>query len=341
MEGKKFAQLDSLRFFAVFLVVGSHYTVFSDYLLGILDPAFRGVDLFFVLSGFLITLGLLKSHQKENNPSISLRNFYIRRFLRIFPIYYLTLFFYWCFDHQYVAQSIWWNLFYLSNFYLIKVQDWSGVSHLWSLAVEEQFYLVWPLVILFVPRRWVGPTIIFSVLFSIAVKIYWQLTGVSWWVWYVHPVSSLDSLALGGLLAYLYNYHNEDLNKWIHKSYTIALTFIAVVIIIYFKQTELAPLYGITIRFFYGLFCTVLIGRAVYGFKGITGSVFNNPWLQYIGKISYAIYLFIPVPKLIERLLLNDLRLGLVVEVLIIVSLASFSWHFFEKPILKFKEGFE
>src|SRR5580698_6185402 len=104
MEGKKFAQLDSIRFFAIFLALGNHYEYFGDTVVDTLEPGFRAMDSFFVLSGFLITLGLFKSYDKERNPGNSLRKFYIRRFLRIFPVYYLALFLFWCLSPQYVSQ---------------------------------------------------------------------------------------------------------------------------------------------------------------------------------------------------------------------------------------------
>lgn len=339
MQGKKFAQLDSIRFFAIFLAAGGHWGLFGDYLPEAVDPAFRGVDLFFVLSGFLITLGLFNSSEKYR-PVTSLYKFYIKRFLRIFPVYYLTLFLFWCLNRHWAEISLWWNLTYLSNFYLIKVQNWDGPSHLWSLAIEEQFYLVWPFVILFIPKRQAGWVIIFSIALSIAAKIYWLLTGASWWVWYVHPLSSLDSLAIGALLAYMYRYHRATLTNWLHKPYVTAVTFAVVAMVTYLKHTPLAPINMIAIRFTFGLFCAVIIGRATEGYRGVAGNILNNSWLQYIGKISYGIYLFIPVPWLVEQLLPNGRRLGLVLDVVLVILLASVSWYFFEKPILKFKERF-
>ena len=82
-----------------------------------------------------------------------------RRFLRIFPLYYAVLFASFVIDLEPVRETIAWHVSYLSNFYFVKTQSWGGpISHFWSLDVEEQFYLFWPLVLLFVPSRAVFAT---------------------------------------------------------------------------------------------------------------------------------------------------------------------------------------
>jgi peptidoglycan/LPS O-acetylase OafA/YrhL len=156
-------QLDGIRAVAVLLVIVSHW--FPGDVVGKFGFGAIGVDIFFVLSGFLITRILIVERLNfEINPSThsrlkAIRNFMVRRSLRIFPIYYLLLVLLILFKDQFpnpVSLDWKWYFFYLQNilFYINKTWPGGKLSHLWSLAVEEQFYLFWPWIILFVSQRW-------------------------------------------------------------------------------------------------------------------------------------------------------------------------------------------
>ena len=137
-------QLDGLRAVAVAAVAWSHWE--RDYQAGI--PFGAGVHLFFVLSGFLITRILLDVRQASDRGA-AIRAFYIRRALRIFPAFYVTLLLAWIAGVPLVRESLAWHATYLSNVWIFQMDQWPGsISHLWSLAVEEQFYLAWPFLIL-------------------------------------------------------------------------------------------------------------------------------------------------------------------------------------------------
>ncbi|MBK8553825.1 MAG: acyltransferase [Ignavibacteria bacterium] len=149
-------QLDSLRTFAVFSVLIGHWFAefekFSNFPFGMF-----GVTLFFVLSGFLITQilisGRIDTEEIFKKKIHSIKQFYIRRTLRIFPIYYITIFICLLFNVQDIRDKFFWFLFYASNIYFYNINDWAGsLSHLWTLAVEEQFYLLWPFIILLFRR---------------------------------------------------------------------------------------------------------------------------------------------------------------------------------------------
>ena len=154
-------QLDSLRTIAVFGVMLHHFWPEAEIRAG-LTFGFLGVQLFFVLSGFLITGILLRgrevAHRTQQSARKSFGLFYARRFLRIFPLFYATLAVAWWVGLPEVRDSVFWHLAYASNIYFVHIGDWHGsISHLWSLAVEEQFYLVWPFIILLTPRRFLLP----------------------------------------------------------------------------------------------------------------------------------------------------------------------------------------
>jgi len=344
MTIRKFDQIDGLRFFAVFAVVCAHWPTSQRDFFSSITSASRGVDLFFVISGFLITLGLIRSREKTETKGTSLYKFYIRRFLRIFPIYYLTVFILWCFDYNHISDSIWWYLLYLSNFHSIRIQDWGAAGHFWSLSVEEQFYLVWPFIILFVPTRRLPVVIIASVFLSLAVKTYWFITGVPFWSAYMNPLGALDTLALGALLAYLYHFHEEQLRKIVYNFWVAAAVTAQMVLCVYLiNSPHYNFIHHIGIRTSFGLFSMWLIGRATFGFEGVTGYVLDSRPLRYVGRISYAIYLFHPfVPVLLARFKYpenQDLRV--VFYAVVTVGMASVSWYLFESRILKLKERFE
>ena len=154
-----------------------------------------GVRLFFVLSGFLITRILLESRSWPT--AHALKVFYARRALRIFPLFYLVLALAAVINIGPVRQTIGWHVTYLTNVYLFDRGSWHGsISHLWSLAVEEQFYLVWPILMLTAPERRL-PAIIAATI--VAAPITRLLVGGA--MSSVLPTSCLDSLGAGALLA--------------------------------------------------------------------------------------------------------------------------------------------
>jgi peptidoglycan/LPS O-acetylase OafA/YrhL len=154
-------QLDSLRAIAVILVVINHW-VPSSHIINKLPNGAIGVDIFFVLSGFLISKILFDSRNNVDlitiPKSVLIKNFYVRRALRIFPIYYLTIFTLLFFSKSTgtdIASSFVYFATYTSNFYFFNIKDWDGmISHLWSLAVEEQFYLIWPGIIFYTKKKY-------------------------------------------------------------------------------------------------------------------------------------------------------------------------------------------
>jgi peptidoglycan/LPS O-acetylase OafA/YrhL len=344
MDVKKFDQIDGLRFFAVFAVICGHWDWFGHKFSELITSASRGVDLFFVISGFLITLGLIRSKEKTQTTGTSLYKFYMRRFLRIFPIYYLTVFILLFFYYDRMSGTIWWYLLYLCNFHSIKIQDWGIAGHFWSLSVEEQFYLVWPFIILLVPNKRLSFVIIASVFLSLAAKTYWLITSAPFWFAYMHPLGALDTLALGALLAYLYSFH-QDMLKRVLNNTPVTIFVIAQMVIC--MSLLYSPHYNfihqIGIRTSFGLFSMWLIGRAAFGFGGILGYTLDSPPLRYIGKISYAIYLFhVFVPGILLGLKYpENLNLRFLMYGVVTIGMASVSWYLFESRILKLKERFE
>src|SRR5690554_305135 len=174
LQSKKIPGLDGFRMIAVMAVVLAHSGAGTSFF-----SARHGVAGFFVLSGFLITWLLLKEYQ--SNCDVSLKNFYLRRSLRIFPAYY-----------AFIAVSISWDLyrgnddirdvilpsvFYLMNYHnALEGHSSSSLAHLWSLAIEEQFYLIWPAVFLLLIKSGENAALRFLTCASIAVMIWRTVT---------------------------------------------------------------------------------------------------------------------------------------------------------------------
>lgn len=206
-------QIDSLRFFAIMLVLVSHWLYGLPYVeelrLGTI-----GVEFFFVISGFLISLQLFdfKSAINERKEKFSrvLLIFYIRRILRIFPLYYLIVIISYLFNNGEVRDAFIWNICYLSNFYIIKVQHWpSTFSHFWSLSVEEHFYLFWPIIILLSRKKELPYIFILIYIFSILFRAFFYTHSQNIFIVNIHTLSCLDLFMVGGALAYIYTYKIE------------------------------------------------------------------------------------------------------------------------------------
>lgn len=325
--------LDALRAVAVVAVMFRHY---HD---GPLAPyGSLGVALFYVLSGFLITGILLRARDDVASGQSSRvdvwRRFFVRRALRIFPAYYLALAVAYALDVPQFRASLAWHATYVSNVWMAQLGRWPGViSPLWSLAVEEQFYLLWPLVILWTPRRILPHTIAFCVLVGPLWRGY--CFAVAWgplWARIMLP-GCVDQLALGGLLAWAVhsriNYRRElRAVGWGALGLAMLSDAMSNAAGVSYGQ----PLY----HSFVGLAFTALVDSAATGFRGIVGSAASSRSLQYVGRISYGIYLyhlFIAFPLLRVIGLPRHWALATILT----LALATLSWLLVEAPLNKLK----
>lgn len=356
-------QLDALRFFAVLGVLVAHnwHPKRLPWLFGDLDWAGLGVRLFFVLSGFLITGILLDcrrlAEDTSQTPFYFIRQFYMRRFLRIFPIYYFVIILALLLNVP-PAREIWiWLVTYTTNVYITVFDTWVGrLGHLWSLAVEEQFYLIWPWLILFAPRKWLIPSMLLIISIAPAYRFYAYQNfpfdiGAMDFKAATLTLASLDSLGIGALVALLWrsNIQKEVLQKYLSRLVlpTGLLLYIATIVLyhyrikpsVFFTLADLAT----------AMIFAWLVSSSGMGFSGVTGRLLLFPPLIYLGRISYGIYLYHYFMPLILTPIFNYFQipyqvpglLNFVLSSLLTLGIASLSWRFIEAPINNLKNHFQ
>ena len=354
----QYPALDGIRGLAILLVVFFHNFGFLQYF----GFGWLGVDLFFVLSGYLITDILVRTVGNKHY----LRNFYLKRILRIFPLYYLvlsvTVFILpnisgiWD-NLQFYVENQWWLWLYLQNWlYVIKEPEQTNfLLHFWSLAVEEQFYLFWPLVILLLrnPGRLIIATVFFLIVVLITRIILWvnQVEGLEYFGLYTF--TRVDGICIGSLLA-LIIYQDRD---WLSK-YTGFIVFIVAGLnfLFYFlnRASDFSfpffPFIGYTT---FAIVFAVLVYEAVQAKTKIINLIFTNPILRFFGTISYGFYVFHwPIYVVLNpwirnqfnsRMNLQPMILELLVSILATtlgLMISILSYYFFERRFLRLKSFF-
>ncbi|WP_439556118.1 acyltransferase family protein [Dyadobacter sp.] len=355
------AQLDGLRAFAVALVVVFHWFPEGEGI-NVIANGPLGVTLFFVLSGFLITRILLASrgYLATHGLGATYKNFMLRRMLRIFPLYYLTLLIIWSIQYidfvPEVSTQLYsdpgYYLLYISNFLIEKSHNWFDVlSPFWSLAVEEQFYIFWPFVVLTVPLRYMKRTLIATVILGSASR--WVLGYFGYNEGVLMP-TCLDSFGLGAIWAYV-SYYDKSVVKFLKVLNVLALAGLAVFLFICFNNVDALPK-TLLFRTSMSLFCLYLVAKASYGsgFPSIIGSILDNAFMRHIGRISYGLYVYhMLVPTLVVPLIVKICNRFLhitldfsnyslkLVSLIVLILLATASWYIFEAPFIKLKKYFQ
>jgi peptidoglycan/LPS O-acetylase OafA/YrhL len=320
--------LDGLRAIAVTSVMVYHFIPGVDRFapLGSI-----GVRLFFVLSGFLITRILLASRNQDTGSAW--RTFYIRRSLRIFPLFYLVLALAWAMNISPVRSTIGWHVPYLTNAYLFERGSWHGsISHLWSLAVEEQFYLVWPWLMLLVPEHRI-PRLIMAMM-CVAPISRLMIGGP---MNAVLPTSCLDALGAGALLAF-------------PKARTVmsrigALAGFPLLIGgcgLRYRGFNPVPI-EVALDLGVSLTSAWIVGRVSTSGRGARFLQWKP--LVCLGTISYGVYLFhgfvsYVTGRYVVGLFDRPWPTRFVLLSSVTIALASISWFLLEAPMLAFKERF-
>lgn len=343
-----------MRGIAILLVVFYHNFGFINYFFF----GWLGVDLFFVLSGFLITNILINTVSKPGY----LKNFYIKRTLRILPLYYLTLAVFllvipllgfYIRGLNYFQQNQIWLWFYIQNWLFIIKPPGNNLllTHLWSLAVEEQFYLIWPFIILLVKKA--------RALFYFMLALLLTVVALRYFIWIykienfayfnLYTFSRIDGICIGSMLALIRFFNKEGLQRatpfivfllalfnflfyFLNKQSEFTLPFMAVV-----GYTTFAVLFGL------------LVNEGVKENNRVINFIFGNRLLRYFGKISYGLYVFhwplhlltFPfIMKWLSKYLEGNLMLILSASITTLAGIlvSTISYYYFESFFLGIKK---
>ena len=335
-------RLDSLRFFAVLLVIFSHWLPNSEFVKFFPTMGHVGVGIFFVLSGFLIT-GVL-TRLKSKDLGTALKIFYFNRVLRISPIYYLLLFLFFLVKVDDWSTNYPYFLTYTTNFRIYEIGKWVGpFSHLWSLAIEEQFYLIWPILFLFIPANRYNLLTVGTFLISLILKFNFYVNLENSFLDML-PFSQFDLFMIGAWLMV----NKENLLskiKNINFYWTSCSLIIVFIIVVFFSHNFLIS--NLTV----GLFSMLLI--LVTKYENRVTQIFEFKPFVFFGKISYGLYLFHNFIPLLERNLvgtekqnilfnkvlpnINSAYYHLSIQLILLLSVSIFSWYLIEKKFLKLK----
>jgi peptidoglycan/LPS O-acetylase OafA/YrhL len=328
---ERLVQLDGLRALA-FLAVFLHHSLDVPML-------WAGVDLFFVLSGFLITGILLRASKSSNYFT----TFYYRRFLRIFPPYYLTLLLVFLFFDSHWTKHVFWYAFYLSNFHdAFTGESFHLLSPMWSLALEEQFYILWPLLVYYLGQKGLWRLAIVLVLATPALRAILTEYSHNYMLVYRLLITRVDLLAAGAILAILW-----QRSPTLFRRLSVAgpfLSLFALLIFGYFawsfadfRTTANSVLFN---SWGYSLVGVIMFGIVAYCIPhrdNPLGRFLSSRVMGYLGTISYTMYLSHQmILDLVKHLGLPAL-LSVGTALLGVVLWSALSWHTIEKPLQSLK----
>lgn len=342
-------QVNSVRAVAVILVLIEH-SLSDLYRIKSVGPGFLGVRLFFVISGYLITgilLGVKESLiQRQRSLAQVLGQFYARRFLRIFPLYYLLLLLLFLAGTAEFLSDWPWYVSYLSNVLVVRANHWIPLlSHFWSLAVEEQFYIFWPLLVLLTPVHRLPWLIGSFLLIGMISRGGMAALGYGGVAVRSLTTSCFDILGAGALLAWVERYRPTFFPSLLRLSLLFGGGLFALMLALRLNEGSWL-VRAIFLDFSAALLFIWVVGQAS---QGAFPTFFEHPGLGYIGKVSYGIYLIHPLlPRTLEAVerttgLPSLPALGwfhFCVLSGFSVLAASVSWHCFENPINQLKKHF-
>lgn len=344
--------LDGVRGVAVVLVVLFHFgKLWRTEIGGLLPAGYIGVDIFFVLSGFLITSLLLT--ERATAGSVSIKRFYIRRGLRLLPALVAVL----------IAHAIYTRtkhvsleeelkqiaavLAYVSNFaqtYWLPKMLTSGLSFTWSLAIEEQFYLLWPAVLLFGVLRFCKTRqSILVVVFGLALvsalarAVIWKF-GSGYPAAYMLPIARADGLLIGAGCAFLWRWRWVP-TQWLNEVALVAFLGLIGTAFVVPRQSSVM---------FWGGFTVVSLAAAVLVVATaenawIGASWMEAHWLRTLGKVSYGLYLWHALSLRIAFSIFDgsDKLFVACVGLVLTGATTGASWFLVEQPFLRLKRRFE
>jgi peptidoglycan/LPS O-acetylase OafA/YrhL len=342
--------LDGLRALAILGILFEHFDMQ-------LPALFRcgplSVRFFFVLTGYFITLSLWRVRGEMADSSegfLPLGRYYLARLLRTGPPFYLSLVLGAVFGIEEVRTNFFWLATFQANNYIAWLGYWpDAISHYWSLAVQEQFYFLWPLVVLTLPRRWFLPTMAAFILFGLGFRIACILTNATTITRWVTLFGCVDSFAVGALVAYLRE--SKILEKmWQSKTLLFAMPLAACGCFFLGRALMTLPegnVWLALVESVDAVFLAWILAASLTGMNQRYARMLSWTPLVYLGKISYGIYVYhvfiivLVSPLLVPYGLTEEHNAFGRIAILLALTLAasSLSWHWLEQPFLAWKKA--
>jgi peptidoglycan/LPS O-acetylase OafA/YrhL len=337
-------QFDGLRALAVLTVRVDHFStdVPNFPLPDWIRLGATGVRLFLVLSGYFITASLRRARDRMDGGELSagktIGTFYWRRLLRIGPAYFVFAAIALLLNFGAIRYYWPWVFTGTVDWLIAWNNEWPlAISHLWSICVQEQFYLFWPLLILLLPRRWVLSAIIAVAFAGIVFRIGCVIFSVPMIARWVLPFGSLDSLAAGAALGWCGGRLRASRGGWLLAFLCLSMLTMAAVL----RNSDPAKLRSVLVEPLEACAFVVLVARTATGFDGNIARFLSNAGLVFAGRISYGLYIYhVLVAMVFNRWIPSQIRslitipsLRLLVFGIATLFTAALSWRFLEQPI--------
>jgi peptidoglycan/LPS O-acetylase OafA/YrhL len=348
-KDQQLPQLNGIRTIAVSLVILFHWFP-QDHWLNTFPNGTIGVTLFFVLSGYLITGILLNNKSSDRSDFLfTYKNFMIRRALRIFPIYYLTLSLMWILPYINITipsdfySKPFYYLFYVYNHLLEKTGNWSDIlSPFWTLAVEEQFYVFWAIFMLLLPKKSIKPFLLLTIILGVVFRYYFDyLQGGRGLI----TITCIDCFAIGGFLSLYKSSYMPKSVKLILQILTV-LSLIFILFVTFYPENKNTDFLNIlflrsAISCISAYLILILTSKTQHWFTRLL----SLPPVSFLGKISYGIYVYHMLIPALFWILVSKLRLpiqhNLVISLVVLLTFCYLSWVLIEKPFNSLKSRFK
>lgn len=342
--------LNGLRSIAALSVLISHISLrgIANFGLPFIDfpMAGYGVTLFFVISGFLITYLLKQEILKQKN--VDVKKFYLRRILRIWPIYYLFIlicictFFVLGKEHEIISEQLWFYVFFGANIPFVLQQGIMILVHYWSIGVEEQFYLFWPWIVRLTLDKLLKVSIVIFLFLFMTKILLWFYLGPSSYPYRFIMVTRFHCMMVGAIGAILFFDDKQWFLKLFSNKIAQAISW-SLFLLIGFNFIHIPPVIGQEI-------VAVASLGMIFGQVIVKGQLFTleNQLCDFIGKISYGIYVIHPLVILLFSKFFRCMDIALSLKYTLVYSsvvfttifIAWLSYTYFEKPFLKLKNRF-
>lgn len=350
-------ELDTLRFIAIFLVIG-HHAFFTDnfFLSWLSRHGYVGVDIFFTLSGFIITKSLLSEY--EQNGTIELKKFWVKRIFRLWPNWFASMILSSCILYIFalknleimeaIKNKLWHYFFHFANY----SQALNGKLHdifsiYWSLAVEEHFYLLWPLIFLYIIKFPKSKNFLFLIflLFPYLFRVLHKFQGFDDVINTFSTHTRFDALMFGCILAFIWkkipNYKGKFENYFL-----IATSLVTMFIGLQLKFYDGSYFISQLAHTFRALSTFTFIIFIIKGSGTILHKLFKSKFISKLGVLSYGAYLFHYIINvfIFKFLSIKNLQINqsiIFIGMIISTHIFSFiSYKFIELPFIEYRKKF-